>query len=128
MEIYKTNNKNIFYTFLNIDNKKIELDFVLTVPEHFYCDVFVQTKKDIKNKTFSTIQQFNFSIRNFVVPLEEINKILTTRQLFLVRNAIKKAYYKILKIKFEEITQGNFVINEKQFNEYEIYRKHIDYI
>lgn len=33
MDIYKT--KNIFYAFLKIDNKEIELDFVLTVKKHY---------------------------------------------------------------------------------------------
>ena len=128
MEIYKTNNKNIFFTFINIDNKRIELDFVLTVQDLFYCNIFVSNKEDAKKGTYQTIEQFSFRTYNFTKTQEEINKFLTDRQIDMLRKAIKKAYSKILKIKFEEITQGNFVINEKQIAEYEIFRKHIDHI
>lgn len=128
MDIYKTNNKNIFYAFLKIDNKEIELDFVLTVKNHFYCDIFIKNKEDIKRGTYTTIQQYNFHNHNFIVSLKELNKYLTDRQIDLTKKGIKKAYKKILAIKFEEIIghEKNMSIYENKLTEYEEYRKYID--
>ena len=128
MEIYKTNNSNIFYTFLQIDNKKIELDFVLTVKEKFYCNIFIQNKSNLKNGIHKTVQQYNFKIHNFIAPKEEINKYLTNRQIDLVKKGIKKAYMEILKIKFEKIIKNKFFIKDNELKEYENYRKYIDYM
>lgn len=122
MDIYKTNNDNIFYTFIKIDNKKIELDFVLTVENNFYCDVFIQNKENIKNKTYLTVQQYNFNKKDFIIPIQEFNKYLTNRQIELLKKEIKKAYNKILKIKFEEIFGQNIDLNNA-INKYEKYRK-----
>lgn len=122
MDIYKTNNDNIFYTFIKIDNKKIELDFVLTVENNFYCDVFIQNKENIKNKTYLTVQQYNFNKKNFIIPIQEFNKYLTNRQIELLKKEIKKAYNKILKIKFEEIFGQNIDLNNA-IDKYEKYRK-----
>lgn len=126
MEIYRTKNKNIFYTFVNIDNKQIELDFVLTVPSHFYCDVFIQNRKNVKEKTYLTVQQYNFNDYNFVIPQIELEKIITSRQIILIKKAIKKAYYEILKIKWQEIYENHFCDNYVTL--YEDFRKHIDHM
>lgn len=122
MDIYRTNNNNIFYTFTKIDNKQIELDFVLTVENNFYCDVFIQNKENIKNKTYLTVQQYNFNKKNFIIPIQEFNKYLTNRQIELLKKEIKKAYNKILKIKFEEIFGQNIDLNNA-IDKYEKYRK-----
>lgn len=123
MDIYKTNNDNIFYTFIKIDNKKIELDFVLTVENSFYCDVFIQNKENIKNKTYLTVQQYNFNKKNFIIPIQEFNKYLTNRQIELLKKEIKKAYMQILKIKYDEIFENCFVPSDEKIKEYEKYRK-----
>lgn len=122
MDIYRTNNNNIFYTFTKIDNKQIELDFVLTVENNFYCDVFIQNKENIKNKMYLTVQQYNFNEKNFIIPIQEFNKYLTNRQIELLKKEIKKAYNKILKIKFEEIFGQNIDLNNA-IDKYEKYRK-----
>lgn len=122
MDIYRTNNNNIFYTFTKIDNKQIELDFVLTVENNFYCDVFIQNKENIKNKTYLTVQQYNFNKKNFIIPIQEFNKYLTNRQIELLKKEIKKAYMQILKIKFEEIFGQNIDLNNA-IDKYEKYRK-----
>lgn len=126
MEIYKTNNENIFYTFCKIDNKKIELDFVLTVENDFYCDVFIQTKENVKKKTYLTIQQYNFNIHDFVISKKDFNKYLTNRQIDILKKEIKKAYKNILSIKFDELTEDKTKINYKNMKEYEKFRKYID--
>lgn len=126
MEIYKTTNKNIFYTFCKIDNKKIELDFVLTVENDFYCDVFIQTKENVKKKTYLTIQQYNFNIHDFVISKKDFNKYLTNRQIDILKKEIKKAYKNILSIKFDELTEDKTKINYKNMKEYEKFRKYID--
>ena len=125
MEIYKTNNKNIFYTFCKIDNKEVELDFVLTVENHFYCDVFIQTKKNIKKHTYLTVQQYNFNKHDFVIPQADLNKYLTDRQINNLKEKIKKAYKKILAIKFEQL-MNNKTNSDNNIKEYEKYRKYID--
>ena len=121
MEIYNTNNKNIFYTFISIDNKEIELDFVLTVENHFYCNCFVQTQKDKKAKKYSEILQYNFNNNNF-----NINIRLTNRQIKLLKKKIKLAYAEILKIKFNDIIDNDFLISNEEIKEFEKYRKFID--
>lgn len=123
MDIYRTNNNNIFYTFTKIDNKQIELDFVLTVENNFYCDVFIQNKENIKNKTYLTVQQYNFNEKNFIIPIQEFNKYLTNRQIELLKKEIKKAYMQILKIKYDEIFENCFVPSDEKIEEYEKYRK-----
>lgn len=127
MEIYNTNNKNMFYTFINIDNKEIELDFVLTVENHFYCDCFIRTQKDKCNKTYSGILKYNFNENIF-----EINSCniinLTNRQIKILKKKIKLAYMEILKIKFDDITNNKFLISNKELKEFEKYRKFIDKI
>ena len=128
MEIYNTNNKNIFYTFIKIDNKEIELDFVLTVEDNFYCDIFIKTKENMKNRSYLTVQQYNFNKHDFVIPRKEFNKYITNRQIDLLKKEIKKAYMKILKIKYEEIieSENKMIIDDKKIDEYEKYRKYID--
>lgn len=127
MEIYNTNNKNIFYTFISIDNKEIELNFVLTVENYFYCDCFIQTQKDKCNKTYSGILQYNFNKNIFNINSCNIIN-LTNRQMGLLKKKIKSAYMEILKIKFDDIVNDGFLVSDKQIEEYEKYRKYIDKI
>lgn len=127
MEIYNTNNKNVFYTFISIDNKEIELDFVLTVENHFYCDCFIQTQKDKCNKTYSGILQYNFNENIFKINSCNIIN-LTNRQIKILKKKIKLAYMEILKIKFDDIVNDGFLVSDKQIEEYEKYRKYIDKI
>lgn len=127
MEIYRTNNRNIFYTITKIDNKKIELDFILTVKDHFHCDIFIQNKQNLKDQTYTTIQQYNFKKHDFVISKMNFNKYLTNRQIELLKNKIKKAYLDILKIKYDDIFENDSsFFNNNLIDEYENYRKYID--
>lgn len=80
MEIYKTNNENIFYTFCKHD---------------------------------------------FVIPQTDFNKYLTDRQINNLKEKIKKAYTKIVAMKFDQLI-GNKTNLTNNIKEYEKYKKYID--
>lgn len=127
MEIYKTNNKNIFYTIFKIDNKQVELDFVLTFKSNMYCDVFLRSQKDVENSTYTTVFQYQFKNHNFIRK-NEMLKYFTDRQIKILIKQIKKAYKLILKIKFDEIMQDDFITENDKILQYDEYLKHYDLI
>ena len=128
MKVHKDYMLDTYCVIFNIDNKEIELKFVLNYIGMFYCNIYIRTKEDIKQNTYSALEEYNFIYYSFTKPRDRLYKLLTARQVEILRKKIKQAYGLILPIIFKEIQGDNFFMTEKQLNEYEQYRKHIDYI
>lgn len=111
---------DFFKTEFFIDTKLTRLCFNLNM---FTCSILLRERNigtlDLNNNKF---YDGGDGTLNFIY------RVLTVRQYGILRKQIKKAYKQILKIKYEEFFENDFLLNDEQIKKYEKYREKIDRI